>query len=187
MADEPKEAEAKPAAVSVLPMKMVVLIAAGALLLGLGVAVAVFFAMRGHDKPAEATAEAEPAHKEADKEKPKPAGEEGHKGETAAKGEPGAIVDLDPFIVNLADAGEPRYLKLTVKLELDRPAAGEELKNILPQTRDTVLTLLSSKDSGFVRSQPGKSQLREEIVHRLNGLLPKGGIRAAYFTEFIVQ
>ena len=34
---------------------------------------------------------------------------------------PGAIYDVDPFIVNLADTPEVRYLKLTVKLELENP------------------------------------------------------------------
>ena len=32
--------------------------------------------------------------------------------------ETGAIADLDPFIVNLADSPEVRYLKVTMKLEL---------------------------------------------------------------------
>jgi flagellar FliL protein len=53
--------------------------------------------------------------------------------------------------------------------------------------RDTVLVLLSSKDVNSVRTPQGKFQLRDEITQRVNGLLPKAGIRAAYFTDFVVQ
>jgi flagellar FliL protein len=100
---------------------------------------------------------------------------------------PGAIYDVDPFIVNLADVPEARYLKLTVKLELDRPDVSADLGARVPQLRDTILILLSSKDAASLRTPQGKFQLRDELTQRVNALLPKGGIRSAYFTEFVVQ
>src|SRR6266571_2657353 len=41
---------------------------------------------------------------------------EGKPGEQAGPTKMGPILDLDPFIVNLADS-EPRFLKVTIKLE----------------------------------------------------------------------
>jgi flagellar FliL protein len=130
-----------------------------------------------------------------------PKAAEDNKSEAAAKGasqaeapakkghgaEPGTITDLDPFIVNLADTPEIRYLKLNVKLELDRAEAAEEVKTRTPQIRDSVLVLLTSKDSATIRTPQGKAQLRDEITQRINGLLPKPGVRSAYFTEFVIQ
>ena len=100
---------------------------------------------------------------------------------------PGAIFDLDPFIVNLADTPEVRYLKLTLKLEVDSEAVAAELSARIPQIRDAILVLLSSKDVNAVRTTQGKFQLRDEITQRINGLLRKPGVRSAYFTEFVVQ
>ena len=126
---------------------------------------------------------------------------DGHKAEAPAKGEsakaasgghgqsaaPGVMFDLEPFIVNLADAPDIRYLKLTVKLEAEDAPVTEELTARIPQIRDAVLVLLSSKDVNAVRTTQGKFQLRDEITQRINGLLSKPGIRSAYFTEFVVQ
>lgn len=97
------------------------------------------------------------------------------------------MFDLDPFIVNLADTPDVRYLKITIKLEVDNEAVSTDLSARVPQVRDAVLVLLSSKDVNAVRTTQGKFQLRDEITQRINGLLPKPGVRSAYFTDFVVQ
>jgi flagellar FliL protein len=97
------------------------------------------------------------------------------------------MFDLDPFIVNLADTPDVRYLKLTIKLEVDNGAVSTELSARVPQVRDAVLILLSSKDVNAIRTTQGKFQLRDEITQRINGLLPRPGVRSAYFTDFVVQ
>ncbi|WP_447973783.1 flagellar basal body-associated FliL family protein [Nitrospira sp. Kam-Ns4a] len=99
----------------------------------------------------------------------------------------GPLYDLDPFIVNLADTPEVRYLKLTIKLELARPEASAEVAARVPQIRDAVLILLSGKDSTSLRSTQGKFQLRDELTQRIAAMLPNGGIKTVYFTEFVIQ
>ena len=98
----------------------------------------------------------------------------------------GPILDLDPFIVNLADP-EPRFLKVTIKLELDTPSAKAELNDRIPQVRDSILLLLSSKDAQSLKPTAGKLQLRDEMLQRINSLMANGQARNAYFTEFVVQ
>ena len=177
------ETETAPAPAPVasgIPMKMVIIIVAGTLVLGLGGAFAIFKLMAGDHGGEEPKAEA-PVAKAA-----------GH-GETEAKqgdskaGSPGAIYDVEPFIVNLADTPEVRYLKLTIKLELENQDASAELASRVPQLRDTILVLLTSKDAASIRTTQGKFQLRDEITQRVNSLLPKPTVRAAYFTDFVVQ
>ncbi|MBI5746093.1 MAG: flagellar basal body-associated FliL family protein, partial [Nitrospirae bacterium] len=99
----------------------------------------------------------------------------------------GFIYALDPFIVNLSDAPEIRYLKITIKLELENEELSKELEGHIAQVRDALLILLSSKDYEGIRSTEGKFRLREEIVERSNIIIKKGKVKTAYFTEFVVQ
>jgi len=173
--------EKVPAAPTGIPMKMVLVLVAGTLVLGLGGAFAMFKMMSGSagDKPAASEEVAE-----------KPAGHgaaEPKEGGHAAAGAAGAIADLDPFIVNLADSPEVRYLKVTMKLEMDSFSAVEDVKARTPQIRDTILVLLTSLDSVTARSPQGKHKLREDVTQRVNGLLPKKSVKSAYFTEFVIQ
>jgi len=111
---------------------------------------------------------------------------EGKPGDQAGPAKMGPILDLDPFIVNLADS-EPRFLKVTIKLEMDGPLAKTEVSERLPQVRDAILILLTSKESQSLKPTAGKLQLRDEIMQRINSLLASGQARNAYFTEFVVQ
>jgi flagellar FliL protein len=163
-----------------IPLKIVIIIVAGTLVIGLGGAFALFKLMAGghggDEQKAEATTAKAAGHKEAEA-----------KPDAPKVNTPGAIYDVDPFIVNLADTPEVRYLKLTVKLELESQDTSAELASRIPQLRDTILVLLTSKDAASIRTPQGKFQLRDEITQRVNSLLPKPGVRAAYFTDFVVQ
>ncbi len=163
------------------PIKLLIIVSVIALLFGVGGAVVAVKFFGGSDKNAEHADE----HKtEATAKSDAQGGASGKAGQTAA---PGVMFDLDPFIVNLADVPDVRYLKLTVKLEVDSEAVSADLSARVPQVRDAVLVLLSSKDVNAVRTTQGKFQLRDEITQRINGLLPKPGVRSAYFTDFVVQ
>jgi flagellar FliL protein len=177
-AAESKDAKTPPPAASGLSMKLVIVIAVGALVLGLGGAGA-FFMLKGDGRSGQAAGPSEHGDAHAST---KESGEHGDHGKT-----PGTIMELDPFIVNLADAPEVRYLKLAVKVELDRPDASGELTARLPQVRDTVLMLLSGKESTQLRTTQGKTQLRDELVQRINAVTTRGGVRTVYCTEFVVQ
>lgn len=104
-----------------------------------------------------------------------------------ARALPGKMYTLDSFIVNIRDRDRDRYLKLRVELELSNDEASEEIEARLPQVRDLVISLLSSKAFDEIRSMEGKDLLREELLHRINMLLTSGTIRSVYFTEFVVQ
>jgi flagellar FliL protein len=105
----------------------------------------------------------------------------------------GPIYKLDTLIVNLADQGGKRYLRITMELEL-KPAENievneviEEVEKRLPQIRDTILMILPSKQYADIATTSGKLALRDEIMAKLNAYLKKGQINTIYFTEFVVQ
>jgi flagellar FliL protein len=163
------------------PIKLLIIVSVAALVFGVGGAVVTVKFLGGSEKASE-TSEEHTSEVAAKSESHSGGG--GKQGKVAA---PGVMFDLDPFIVNLADTPDVRYLKLTIKLEVDNEAVSTELSARVPQVRDAVLVLLSSKDVNAVRTTQGKFQLRDEITQRVNGLLPKPGIRSAYFTDFVVQ
>ena len=181
MADEDTkaaEASAEPAGKkkSKLPLLLSVLVLVG----GAGAAswyLGVLPFGRHDDRHAEATAAIEEG------------GEGGGHGEHGAKAEkgPGPILALETFIANLADESGSRYLKATFQVEFLGAAVPPDVNARLPQIRDLILTLLSSKTFDDVRTAEGKQQLREEIIGRINQVLDRDAVKAVYFTEFIVQ
>jgi flagellar FliL protein len=183
MADAAAVDEKAPVALPapVFPIKLLIIVSVVALVFGVGGAFVAVKFLGGGGKGVESSEE----HKGDAEVKAELKSEAGGKHGQAAS--PGVMFDLDPFIVNLADTPEVRYLKLTLKLEVDSEAVSTELSSRIPQIRDAILVLLSSKDVNAVRTTQGKFQLRDEITQRVNGLLKKPGVRSAYFTEFVVQ
>ena len=99
----------------------------------------------------------------------------------------GPIFPLDTFIVNLADKGGKRYLRITIDLELDSEKLESEIEKRLPQVRDSILTILPTKRFEDISTAKGKAALRDQMLERINGLLAGGRITNIYFKEFVVQ
>jgi flagellar protein FliL len=99
----------------------------------------------------------------------------------------GPIYSLDPFVVNLAESGGKRYLRVTMDLELSNGVLIEELNKRLPQIRNAMLMILPSKKFDEISTIEGKTVLRDEIITRLNEFLQTGTISNLYFTEFVIQ
>ncbi len=99
----------------------------------------------------------------------------------------GPIFSLDTFIVNLADKGGNRYLRVTMDLELGTPKLEAEINKRLPQVRDSILMILPTKRFEDISTVQGKTALRDEMLATLNGYLAQGKITNIYFKEFVVQ
>jgi flagellar FliL protein len=99
----------------------------------------------------------------------------------------GPLYSLDTFIVNLADAGRSRYLRVTMDLELALPTDAGKLQKKLPQVRDSILMILPSKQFDEIASMEGKMALRDEIIAKLNSLFTRNVVTNIFFTEFVVQ
>ncbi|MCA9469737.1 MAG: flagellar basal body-associated FliL family protein, partial [Nitrospira sp.] len=154
MADE--NAEEAPPAKGGSGKKMMILGLAGVLLLGGGGGAAWFFMGGGHEEDTNAGGHDE--HAKADEH----------------SAEPGPVMELEPFLLNLADRDELRFLKVSIKLELDRPEETTDYQAKVPAIRDALLVLLSSKESQLLRTVNGKRRIREEIMARVNTLMSKG-------------
>lgn len=110
--------------------------------------------------------------------------EGGHGG---ASGPGAAVYPLDPFIVNIYDGQEIRYLKVKVEFGTSGPDAKAELDARQAPLRDAILVLLTTKTLQDVQDLQGKNQLREEILTAVNRIAPPGKINKIFFTDFVVQ
>jgi flagellar FliL protein len=99
----------------------------------------------------------------------------------------GYLYGLDPIIVNLADIEVSRYLKIRIEMEGNSLKPEEEIDKRLPQLKDAIITVLSSKTFKELYDRKGKENLKEEIIHRVNQLLGESKIKKIYFTEFVIQ
>ncbi|GIX47060.1 MAG: hypothetical protein KatS3mg131_1271 [Candidatus Tectimicrobiota bacterium] len=97
------------------------------------------------------------------------------------------MVRFDPFIVNLSGDQGRRYLRVILQVEVPNDEAKNAVTSHMPQLRDRLIFLLSSKKFSDIHSIDGKYQLREEILRHLNEALGKEIVKKVYFTEFIVQ
>lgn len=97
------------------------------------------------------------------------------------------VFPLEPFIVNIYDGQEVRYLKVKVEFEMAAPEVKAEVEARQAPLRDAILVLLTTKTLQEVQDLQGKNQLREEILTSVNKILPPGKITKVYFTDFVVQ
>ncbi|RLT40806.1 MAG: hypothetical protein DWI61_03820, partial [Chloroflexi bacterium] len=56
-----------------------------------------------------------------------------------------------------------------------------------PVIEDLVISIISSKSFEQVYTLEGKEGLRQEIINRINQLLPTQLVMYVYFNEFVVQ
>lgn len=112
--------------------------------------------------------------------------DKGHETQEAHLEGPSVMVPLAPFVINL-DGG--RFLKFTVQLELLDAKLKEEVKEKIPQVRDTIIMLVSNRSPQSVSSPEGKFQLKDEILLRVNQVmgLERDTFKNVYFTEFVMQ
>lgn len=99
----------------------------------------------------------------------------------------GPLVNIGDFIVNIISEEAAHYLKASITIEASDSERAEELRQRMPQIRDTVLMLTSNKTFEELYDMHGKKQLKAELLLEINALLSTEGATAIYFTEFVVQ
>lgn len=97
------------------------------------------------------------------------------------------VLELQPFIVNLADKEEPKYLRMTISLGIGE--GGEEKPDPLFTTkvRNAILAIVTTKTADEILTVEGKTELRKEMLEAARKVVDKPSVHAIYITDFIVQ
>src|SRR5688500_6616359 len=104
-------------------------------------------------------------------------------------GKPG-IVALDPFVVNLADAGGTRFLRLTLKLVVQSVEHAKELSEdevSRSRVRSTMIELLTQQAGERLVTPEGKAELKAQIAERASHAMHDTKVLDVLFSEFVVQ
>lgn len=99
----------------------------------------------------------------------------------------GETVPLDEFMINLADPSNDHYLKTTMTLGLKPGVAAEKFKDKLPEVRDVIIMVLTSKRLAEIKSPAGKTELKNTLRERINTALGEKDIADIYFQDFAMQ
>jgi flagellar FliL protein len=118
----------------------------------------------------------------------------GKKAEAASAEEPATppgFITLDPFIVNLADPGGRRFLRISLRLVVKSEEEAKELEEkelVLLKARSAVLELLATQKSEELQTPDGKAQLKKHIAERAaEAFGVHTEVTDVLFAEFVVQ
>ena len=97
----------------------------------------------------------------------------------------GPTSPIGQFLVNLSDGR--RFVKVNIVLEVSNEDAVKEIKKRTPQVRDSIISILRSKDYKEITSEQGTRILRTKIMNEINKHLLEGKVTNVFFTEFVIQ
>jgi len=96
---------------------------------------------------------------------------------------------LETFTVNLAD--QETYLQVEIHLLVAELPVQEKIKMRMPEVRDSMIRLLSSKLPDELATQAGKDALADDVKKQINGILAiqeaDKGVKKVLFNSFIIQ
>jgi flagellar FliL protein len=117
----------------------------------------------------------------------KPAAEEEEQAAAAPTEELGPLVEMKPLVVNLADAGGTRYLRVGMTIELRSEKDRELLEPRMVPLRDAFLSRLSGLESTDIIDSEDKDRIREQLLAEAKSIVAERAIQRVYFTEFMMQ
>lgn len=171
--------------------KKLIIIAALLLLLGGGGAGAYFMGyldgLLGVESSEEASDE-DGEHSDDDKKAKKDDDHGGDKKSGKKGGGDTAFLALPPMTVNLnTEDGAPRFLRLTVQLELEDPSEKENVEAVIPRVVDQFQTYLRELRVRDLRGSAGVYRLQMELLWRVNQAVEPVEIKDVLFQEILIQ
>ncbi|MGH8807319.1 MAG: flagellar basal body-associated protein FliL [Noviherbaspirillum sp.] len=116
-------------------------------------------------------------------------GEQGAAKQEAPK--PPVFMTMEMFTVNLQSEDIQQFLQVAMTVQVANEAQTDLIKLHMPQVRNRLLLLLSSKKPSEILSVEGKKKLTAEIIAQLKQpFTPKGPgpeVVDVFFTSFVVQ
>lgn len=98
---------------------------------------------------------------------------------TSPPPKPPLFVPLEQFTVNLQVEDHPQFLQIGLTLKIADNAVADALKLYMPEVRDRILLLLSSRKASQLLTLDGKQRLSADIVVAINTVLAPANLKLA--------
>ncbi len=99
-----------------------------------------------------------------------------------------AFLKIPDMIVNLSSAdGQPRYLRLSVQLELESEEAKISVESVMPRVIDQFQTYLRELRVKDLRGSAGIYRLQMELLSRVNAAAYPVEVQDVLFQEILIQ
>jgi len=113
-------------------------------------------------------------------------------GEAAKEAEapPPAAIEMEPFVVNLADLGGSTFLRVNLSLVVEDEAQAtlfEESPVTKMKVRSALLELLALQSANTLVTPAGKAALKKAIAEAAGKAVPAVHVTDVLFSEFVVQ
>ena len=96
-----------------------------------------------------------------------------------------------PFIVNFSGASRARFLQVSIEGLTRDPRVKEDITKHIPQVRNNLVLLLSSKSYEELSTVEGKAGLRKQVLKEIQKILEtetgQEGVEDVFFTSFVMQ
>ena len=99
----------------------------------------------------------------------------------------GPVVPMEPFVVNLDEAGQSRYIKITLQLEVVSHDGVEAIEKSKQVIRDMILSHLSGLKLADTLGAAAKDKLRTDLMTKLDAIVGPHTVRRMFFQDFVVQ
>lgn len=100
------------------------------------------------------------------------------------------LVSFDPFVVNLADPGGSRFIRVTLSLVVDDEKVASKIADTpvsMKEARSAILELLAEESANGLVTAEGKQALKKAIIDRVSAIFTDAKVTDVYFSEFVVQ
>ena len=99
-----------------------------------------------------------------------------------------AFIEIPTMIVNLSEEdGTPRYLRLTVQLEMKNPSDTSKIEAVMPRVVDQFQTYLRELRVKDLRGSAGIYRLQMELLWRVNQAASPIEVKDVLFQEILIQ
>jgi flagellar FliL protein len=104
--------------------------------------------------------------------------------------EPTGVATLEPFVVNLADPGGSRFLRVSLALVVENEEEANELGEnpvVKSRIRSSLIELLAQQTSTALVTPEGKAALKTAIKEHVAHAAHEVKVSDVLFSEFVVQ
>lgn len=109
-------------------------------------------------------------------------------GEIAGAAGPGVFFSIPDMIVNLtSNSKQPRFLKVSMKVELEKTEDQAKFEAVLPRVVDQFQTYLRELRIEDLRGSSGMYRMKIELLSRVRAAAPELTVRDVLFQEILVQ